>query len=288
MRVSFEPRVTLVSDGLADARLEGLVPAKRYAAARPTQVIVPVTAVRAGPDPRAEQLDQLLFGEGFDRLLAQDGFVFGQSWRDGYVGWVEAAALSEVISSPTHWVSALRAFAFEAPSIKAPSRGPLSLNALVTALEETETLLLADRMGWIAKAHLSPVGSLMTDPAKVALAHLGAPYVWGGRDSTGLDCSGLIQQALLACGLACPRDADQQQALGEAAPPEALTRGDLVFWTDHVGMMVDGRRLIHANSHHMAVAIEPLARARTRVGEPLAYRRLGLSARTPESRRRRL
>lgn len=277
--MTFDLRVTLMRDGVADAKLEGLALAQRFVAARPSQATVPVAAVRARPDPRAEQLDQLLFGEGFDRLQVQGAFVLGQALRDGYVGWVEAAALSDEISHPTHWVSALRAFAFEEPSIKAPARGPLSLNALVTVVEETEALWRADRIGWIAKAHLSPVGRSLSDPAKVALTHLGAPYLWGGRDSAGLDCSGLIQQAFLACGRACPRDSDQQQALGEAAPPEALARGDLVFWTEHVGMMMDGRRLIHANAHHMAVTVEPLARAGARIaanggGEPIAYRRV--------------
>ena len=277
--MTFDPRVTLMRDGLADAKLEGLALAQRFVAARPSQATVPVAAVRAGPDPRAEQVDQLLFGEGFDRLQVQDAFVLGQASRDGYVGWIEAAALSDEIAHPTHWVSALRAFAFEEPSIKAPARGPLSLNAMVTVVEETGALWRADRIGWIAKAHLSPVGRSLSDPAKVALAHLGAPYLWGGRDSAGLDCSGLIQQAFLACGLACPRDSDQQQALGEAAAPEALARNDLVFWTEHVGMMLDGRRLIHANAHHMAVSVEPLARARARIaasggGEPIAYRRV--------------
>jgi cell wall-associated NlpC family hydrolase len=289
MRVSRDPRVTLVHDGLADTRLEGVVTAQRFQTTRARQVVATAAAIRAAPERRAEQLDQLLFGEGFNALEVSGGFVFGQALRDGYVGWVDAADLSDQVSSPTHWVSAIRAFAFAEPSIKATARGPLGLNALLTVVDEAETLVRADRIGWIARAQVSPIGTVFADPAAVALAHLGAPYLWGGRDSSGLDCSGLIQQALLACGEACPRDADQQQALGAPAPPEALVRGDLVFWTDHVGMMVDTRRVIHANGHHMAVALEPLARTRARIaarggGEPVAYRRL--IVRTPGRRRR--
>jgi cell wall-associated NlpC family hydrolase len=287
--VNLDPRVTLVRDGIADARLEGMVRARSFQPARPSQAIAAAAALRPIPDPRAEQLDQLLFGEGFDVFEASGQFVFGQAWRDGYVGWVEADDLADQGAPPTHWVSALRAFAFAEPSINAPARGPLSLNALVTVVEEAETLVRAERIGWIARAHLSPIGTVFADPAKVALAHLGAPYLWGGRDSAGLDCSGLIQQALLACGVACPRDADQQQALGVAASPAALARGDLVFWEGHVGMMLDVRRLIHANAHHMAVTVEPLVRTQTRIlakggGAPIAYRRLSLQ--TPGRRRR--
>jgi hypothetical protein len=277
--MSFDARTTLAREGLADARLEGVIAASKYCATRPAQTVVPAAALRAAPDAGAEQMDQLLFGEGFERLETSGDFVLGQAIRDGYVGWVDNRALADEIAEPTHWVSALRAYAFGAPSIKSAARGPLSLNALVSVVEETETLARAERIGWIAKAHLSPIGVTFTDPAAVALAHLGAPYLWGGRDSTGLDCSGLMQQALLACGLACPRDTDQQQALGVPAPPRALIRGDLVFWRGHVGMMLDGDRLIHANGHFMAVTAEPLAEASARIaaqgaGDPIAYRRI--------------
>lgn len=287
MGLSADPRTRLAREGLADARLEGLVLADRFVAVRPSQAAAPVVSLRAGADPGAEQVSQLLFGEAFDRLDDHAGFTFGQARRDGYVGWAAAEALREGQSASTHWVSALRAFAFEEPSITAAARGPLSLNALVRVVEETETLALAEGMGWIAKRHLSPIGVTAEDPAAVALAHLGAPYLWGGRDSSGLDCSGLVQQALMACGLACPRDADQQQALGAPAPVDGLMRGDLVFWSDHVGMMADARRLVHANAHHMAVAVESLAKVVARVsanggGNPIAYRRLsGRRSRSP-------
>lgn len=275
--MSFDPRVTLLRNGVADARLEGVIAADRYAPARPSQAVAPATALRAAPDAGAEQVDQLLFGEGFDRLETAGDFVLGQSLRDGYVGWVEAAALAEDVIVPTHWVSGLRAYAFAEPSIKAPAAGPVSFNALVTIGEETPALARAERIGWIAKAHLKPIGFVLDDPADAALMHLGAPYLWGGRDSAGLDCSGLMQQALLACGLACPRDSDQQEKLGEPAPGEALERSDLIFWPGHVAMMIDARRMVHANAFAMAVTVEPLATARKRIGEPIAYRRLKIA-----------
>jgi len=124
------------------------------------------------------------------------------------------------------------------------------------------------------------LGEVETDPAAVALRYLGAPYLWGGRDSVGLDCSGLVQQSLYACGRAGPRDSDMQAKLGAAVPNvESLRRNDLVFWRGHVGLMLDADLLIHANAHHMAVAVERLAEAITRIdaaggGPPTALRRL--------------
>jgi len=103
---------------------------------------------------------------------------------------------------------------------------------------------------------------------------------WAGCSRWGVDCSGLVQQALLACGMTCPRDSDQQQKLGrELHHGEPLLRGDLVFWKGHVGIMASEDMLIHANAHHMAVAYEPFKEARDRmrsgdVGDITAKRRI--------------
>ena len=102
---------------------------------------------------------------------------------------------------------------------------------------------------------------LFRSPVAVAEAFLGAPYRWGGRGGAGIDCSGLVQVALGACGIAVTGDTDmQREAPGDLLPVEArLLRGDIVHFPGHVGLMVDEERLIHANAHWMAVIIEPLA-----------------------------
>jgi hypothetical protein len=274
-----DPRLTLARPDLAASALEGLIRAERFEAPTAMRLVTPAAAVRAAPSVDAEQVDQLLFGERFDVLEVEDGFAWGQAARDGYVGYVEAAALSGRILEPTHRVCVLRTFSYLAPSIKAPSRGPFSLGALVTAEETVDALTRVDGGGWIPAIHLAPVGADFADPVETALKFLGTPYLWGGRDSLGIDCSGLVQQALYAAGRACPRDTDMQVAMGEATPREALARGDLVFWRGHVGMMLDAARLLHANAHHMAVAIESLAEAEARIaaaggGAPTDFRRV--------------
>jgi cell wall-associated NlpC family hydrolase len=276
--VIHDPRITLARPDLASLSLEGQVRAVRYEKATVMRLVSPAAPLRAGPGPEAEQVDQLLFGELFAVLDVKDGFAWGQAARDGYVGWAEAASLSDRILTPTHRVAALSTFAFTRASIKSPSRGPYSLNALVAVTDMEGALACVQDAGWMPMAHLAPIGEAFAEPADVAEHLLGAPYLWGGRDSLGLDCSGLTQQALYAAGRACPRDSDQQAGLGAPAPPDALWRGDLVFWRGHVGMMLDAKRLIHANAHHMAVAIEPLAEAVRRIadrggGQPTAYRR---------------
>ncbi len=274
-----DPRLTLARGEVAALALEGVQEAARYLALEPMQAAFAVAAIRREPSRTAEQLDQLVFGERFEVLERQGGWAFGQAVRDGYVGWVRLETLTPGGPPPTHWVSALRTYAFGEASIKSAPVARLSMNALVRVEASDGRFARLDGSGHVAERHLSPLGAWARDPAAVALAYLGAPYLWGGRESVGLDCSGLVQQALYACGFAAPRDSDQQAVLGRAVDPGALVRGDLVFWRGHVGMMLDARTLIHANAFHMAVTAEPLEEAVARIagsggGEPTGYRRL--------------
>ena len=272
--MSLDARETLVLDGVADSRLEGCVAAERYVETTPRQASAPVAPIRRAPAADAVQLDQLLFGERFDVLAERDGWAYGQARRDGYVGWVPAEALSGPPLAPTHRVTALRAYAFAEPDIKSTPLGLYSLNALATVEAREGRFVRAARGGWFVEGQLAPVGTgFARDPAEVAARFVGAPYLWGGRESLGLDCSGLVQAALHACGRACPRDSDQQRALGRGVEVQDAARSDLLFWPGHVGMLSAPDRLLHANAHWMAVVDEPLADALARMGPPEAVRR---------------
>ncbi|WP_369061643.1 NlpC/P60 family protein [Caulobacter sp. 73W] len=276
--MSFDPRLTLARPDLAAIGLEGLVRADLFAEPRRMVVTTPAAALRKAPASDAEQWDQLLFGEAFDVLEEAGGFCWGQAARDGYVGFVDCAALAPVGELATHRVCAIRTYAFSKPDIKSKPAGLYSLNALVAVEAREGRFAKAAGGGWFIEAHLAPLGEFDSDPAAVAERFIGAPYQWGGRESLGLDCSGLIQQALYACGRSCPRDTDMQAAsLGEPITQDQLRRGDLVFWKGHVVMMLDETRIIHANAHFMDVTIEPLADALARIGAvygaPTAFRR---------------
>lgn len=260
-----DPRTTLARPDLADLDLQGLVAADRYEAPSPRQAAVPTAALRKAPHPMAEQWDQLLFGELFRVLEVKDGFAWGQAARDGYVGFVAEEDLAMPGAPATHQVAVPRTYAFAEPNIKSRPVGLYSLNAL-TAIEAIDgRFAKGEGTGWFVAAHLRPIGVAQGDYVAVAETFLGAPYQWGGRESLGLDCSGLVQQALAACGRAAPRDTDMQLAFFAPITEAERRRGDLVFWKGHVALLLDADTLLHANAHHMAVAIEPLAEAIARI-----------------------
>jgi cell wall-associated NlpC family hydrolase len=273
-----DPRLTLARTDLAAASLEGIVAAGRYEPSRPMRVTAPVAPIRRAPDLASEWMDELIYGEAFEALVDDGGFVWGQARRDGYVGFVPAVALAPASGSPTHRVAQIRTRAFAAPSIEAAATGPFSLNALVRIEAEDGLFGRAADGGWFRMEHLAPIGRFERDPALVAERFVGAPYLQGGRTSAGLDGAALIQQALYACGHAFPRDADQQLAEGREIGRGELARGDLLGWRGHVGLSVGTGRLIHASADHMAVVIEPLDEAIARFeaggGGPTVFRRV--------------
>lgn len=248
----------------------GQLAAHSYVVPAPSACRVPVTAVRRAPDAQSEQMSQLLLGETFHLLEIGETWAWGYCGHDRYVGYVEADSLSSAFErapAPTHRVCAPQGLIFSGPSIKTALRLNVPLGARLALADHDEKFLAVTEYdglssgGFIHRRHVRPLGEHEADPASVAESLLGTPYLWGGRTRAGIDCSGLVQAALMACGIACPRDSDQQQVLGRAVAQtewDRLQRGDIVFFPGHVGIMADANRLIHANAYWMSTVIEPL------------------------------
>ncbi|GEO99299.1 C40 family peptidase [Methylobacterium haplocladii] len=265
-----DPRLTPARPDLADSRLRGLVEAERFVEGQPRRVVAASAPLRRTPRVEAGLDTEAVMGEPVTVYDVTDGFAFVQLGLDGYVGYVPEDALGPVDPAPTHRVTALRTFLYPEPNMKRPNGGYLSLGASVSAQDRDGDFLRVGADAYVFAAHAETVQHREPDFGGTAERLVGTPYLWGGRTSLGLDCSGLVQLSLLMAGIACPRDADMQEAaLGDALPPglDGLLRGDLVFWKGHVGLMLDTDRLIHANGHHMTVAVEPLREAVARIAE---------------------
>ncbi len=264
-------RLTPACPDLADERLRGRVEARRYAVGRLARIVAPSAPLRRRPASDAPLDTEALMGEMVTVFDEADGYAWVQLAADRYVGYLPGSVLGEAGPDPTHRVQALRTFIYPGPDLKLPPAAFLSFGAGVTAAgPERDGYLPLSTGGFVFVGHVVALDAVEPDFVAVAERFLGTPYLWGGKTSLGLDCSGLVQLALAAAGIACPRDSDMQEAaLGRLIelPPDlsGLRRGDLVFWRGHMGVMLDPERLLHANGHHMAVAIEPLFAAERRI-----------------------
>jgi len=257
------------------------------------QIIAPVAPVRETPDAGGRQVTQALFGEMVEIYKREGAFGLGQLRRDRYVGWLRLGDLAAPSWPSTHKVCALSTFGFSKADLKSPPLKALCFGARVAATGRRDGVWAeCERAGWVHERHLAQLDRFETDPAGAAERFMEAPYLWGGRQHAGIDCTGLTQQAFEACGVMLPRDSEMQAAwAGEEISgwqaPGALRRGDLVFWEGHVGILTAPDTLLHANAFHMCVAREPLAEAIARIqdvaGEVTAVRRVSLApGREPE------
>lgn len=252
-------RLTPANDRVAHLSLQAQAAARRLVAGDWARVGTGLADLCQTPGGRRDR--QLLYGARFLVLERRGGFAFGQAERDGYVGYLAEAALGPD-GLATHWLAAPASHLYAEPDIKTPEVAALSLGSLLTVVAEAGPRFVQTDLGLFAlRPHLRRIGDWASDPVAVARGFIGSPYLWGGNSRAGIDCSGLVQAAHLACGIACPGDSDLQQAgFGrDLAEPEPLQRGDLLFWKGHVALAVDAATLIHAVGFHMAVLIEPIA-----------------------------
>jgi cell wall-associated NlpC family hydrolase len=266
-----DPRVTPARGDIAASHLAGRIEARRFVEGQAREIGIPQAPLRSAPSHEASLLTEALKGERATIYeTSEEGWAWGQLAADGYVGFLPAAALREPGPPATHKVTALRTHVYPGASIKRPPMETLSFGCQLAIERMEEPFAVMAGGGHVPLPHLSPLEASETDFVAVAERFLGTPYLWGGKTSLGVDCSGLLQLALLACGIACPRDSDmQEQALGAALPtpyePARLQRGDLLFWKGHLAIARDEATIVHANAHHMSVAFEPTAAAIARI-----------------------
>jgi gamma-D-glutamyl-L-lysine dipeptidyl-peptidase len=238
-------------------------------------VITNVAPMRAEPGTRAEQVSQALFGETV-RVGDRRGDFGLCETPDGYAGWIWLARLRAIGRGDRYpatgreaIVRRLFAPVTSEPSARADRIALLSVGSRIelagNCAHGYRAIRLPDgALGWVPAP---AIGSLSvtrarnwgTAAARAARLFLGVPYLWGGRSAFGVDCSGLTQLAYGLIGVQLPRDAYLQAAWSgaEAVVRSEVRAGDLVFFggsedprgrgITHVGLALDGARMIHAS-----------------------------------------
>lgn len=266
-------RTTPFSGRIAHSSLQGEVQADGYTDGTPARVVWPLADLNRSPGGARDR--QVLWGDRMCVIDRRDGHAYVCADKDGYCGWISESALGP--DHPvTHRVTSLFSQIYPEPRVQARETLTLPFGAQVQVLSVGGKFVETPQ-GFVPLAHLRPHGDHDADPVAVAARFLGVPYLWGCNSASGLDCSGLAQGAMLACGIACPGDSDLQAAAGAEVAEDALAPGDLVFWKGHVAIVSGVDEIIHATAAYMSVVREPLHKAVSRImaqgGGPVTHRR---------------
>lgn len=253
-------RLTPATGRVALDSLRGLLERPTYVPGQPMRLAVAVADLCRAPEGARDR--QVNFGADLLVIDEADGWAFVQAQRDGYCGWIRAEQLTPERPAITHRVSAPATHIYPQPDMKQRETGSLSLGARLSVTDIDKGFARLAQGGWVPAQHVSPDPA--TDPAEVALALIGTPYLWGGNSRWGIDCSGLAQAALTACDIACPGDSDMQKDAFALTDGE-IRRNDLLFWPGHVALALDAGQMIHATAYKMSVVIEPIAAAIARI-----------------------
>ncbi len=279
--MTLDPRLHAVRPDLADRRLRSDVVAESYCDGQARQVVTGLADLRRQPSAEAPLDAQIWYGEAVTLFEESAGWAWVQAERDGYVGYTPLSSLGDALApTPTHWITAPMSLRFPAADIKALPLDRLPMGSLLRAVDSKDSFLELHDGSFVFARHAAPPDEIEEDWPETALRFLGVPYLWGGRSMMGIDCSGLVQTALILSGRRVLRDSDMLRdlaELGQDLPPDSpRRRGDLLFSPGHVVMAVNGEEIVHANAHHLAVVREAFATFAQRIaarGESVSHLR---------------
>ena len=224
------------------------------------EACVPVVPMRDKAEERAEMVSQMLFGEIAGVVSATEKW-FEVETADGYCGWIDRKTVRPSLLSFSGAAYKNRPIVKSAfASFSSPSSDNCSLylpmgSRIPDYQEDCGRFEFGNRHYILERGELGATWWHSSEQCvRTAYQLVNTPYLWGGRNFMGIDCSGFVQLVYNINDVVLPRDAWQQALKGkEILSLEDSLPGDLAFFgrpggkASHVGILISPRTIIHAS-----------------------------------------
>lgn len=228
----------------------------------------PVTPVREEPSEAAEQATQLLFGEVCEVVDHLPGWTKIRSTMDGQTGWVSAKMVTPVSEeAKKQWgdeaMGVVTVPMAVATDIATGEKRMLTIGTRLPNYADGTFIVLEKQYQIDPSCVYEIKGERLEvkgeEVVRVAKSLLNVPYLWGGKNMMGFDCSGFVQTVYSVFGIQLLRNAREQITQGEVVNSLAESQpGDLVFFDhsdrdpnatkiSHVGMLISPTQVIHCS-----------------------------------------
>lgn len=223
--------------------------------------------MRAEPSHRAEQVNEMLFGERAEILEINDeDWARIRCFWDQYEGWCRLGQLTIVTQKEFRKSPKYIAATNEGKLVYETGEQWVPQGADLFNMKKGKVSIYNQPAKFKGKKTAVKKLELNCESLKaVAMNYLNAPYLWGGRSIAGIDCSGLVQMAFKLCGKATERDANKQALEGETVDfLQEAKCGDLAFFDNaegkitHVGILFDNQTIMHATATTGRVVIDKI------------------------------
>jgi hypothetical protein len=229
---------------------------------------VSIMPLRIASDDRSEMVSQVLFGESLEVLESSSNWAYVRLSYDHYEGWVDPKQFTIIDDEEMNRMSTVPMY-YSSDLVQVISQSkskqmiPLLVGSHLPGLLQKKFTLAGKEYIYEGNSAASKVKTTRKSIIQNAMMFINAPYLWGGKNPFGIDCSGLTQTVYKVSGIALSRDASMQALQGTTVNfiTDAFV-GDLAFFDNqegkitHVGILLGDNKILHASGKVRIDAID--------------------------------
>ena len=235
----------------------------------------PVINVYKKNNIKSEIVTQLLYGDAFKKIKKTGTWIKIRNDSDNYKGYIQNKLFS-LKQKNTHKICVLCSNLYSEPNNKNKIKKKLSFGSKIKVLNNKKSFYKFDNL-WIKKKDVKKINFKTKDNFRNIDKFINVKYKWGGKNFSGVDCSGLVQLFLNFNNKFCPRDAkDQIKYFKKKIKFNNVKKNDLIFWKGHVAIILSKKKLVHAYGPLKKTTLMPLNKTVNRIYKTAKLKVVGI------------